>query len=118
MRQFIFTSLCSCLQHVCLSVGPRVTVCRPVFFMPAHLCAHPPINQSVLYCVCDCNKKILLRWCLTASGVTRVQMKPGQLPNTKLIIIMIIVNFNWHLSYLVDLEVTFINSRVASWQLF
>ena len=31
--------------------------------------------------------------CLAASsGVTRVQMKPGQLPNTKLIIIMIIVN--------------------------
>src|SRR6218665_2382239 len=57
------------------------------------------------------------RYRVADSGVTRVQMKPGQLPNTKLIIITIIVNFNWHLSYLVDLEVTFINSRVASWQL-
>jgi len=50
------------------------------------------------------------------SGVTRVQMKPGQLPNSKLLINMII--FIWHLTYLVDLDGAFIYSKVANWQLF
>jgi len=49
-----------------------------------------------------------------SSGVTRVQMKPGQLPSSKLclLIIMIILIWNWHLTYLVGLDGAFIYLKV------
>src|SRR6218665_2916226 len=58
------------------------------FILPTHLIQHFPIlgDTRKAYSVTNFTSAPL------SSGVTRVQMKPGQLPNTKLIIIMIIVN--------------------------